>query len=593
MKKGSLSVHSENILPIIKKWLYSSKEIFLRELVSNATDAIQKRLVLQGPNTTHKISVQLDSAKKTLTISDTGLGMTEEEVEKYIAQIAFSGAEAFVSKYQEAKEAIIGHFGLGFYSAYMVAQRVEIETLSYLPDAKPVFWSCDGSSDYSIGAGSRTEVGTSIILHLDEENQTSLKEAKVRELLSRYCSFLPFPIDLNGQPLNNQDPLWLKNPTDCTQADYLSFYRNLFPMEPEPLFWIHLNVEYPFRLKGILYFPKRLRRFEQQEKEIRLYCNRVFVSDQCTDILPEYLTLLRGAIDSPDIPLNVSRSYLQVDQQVKQLSTHIAKKVADRLVSLYKTERDAYIAAWDDVEPIVKLGLLQDEKFSERIQEALIWKTTQSSWTTIAEIRAETPDLSKIYYSLEEGAATLQKLYKGTVICANSGIDTAVLQHLENKLAPLHFQRIDSELADHLLDPTREKSLLDADGKSESTHIADIVRRALDQKDLEVEAKSLSSDQLHGVILFDEQNRRLRDYLAATQGAVPDHFHGKRRFVINTNSPLVQALSRLNQPLATELAQQLYDLARLNQREVSANQVEELAARQARLLEALVKKVES
>ena len=377
MRQNNLSIHSENILPIIKKWLYSDKDIFLRELVSNACDALNKVRIILGDVGEFKVSISIDAKGRTITVADTGIGMSEEEVEKYIAQIAFSGAEEFVEKYksQTEKDPIIGHFGLGFYSAYMVAAKVEIDTLSYLPDAKPVFWSCDGSSSYSIGAGKRESRGTQITLQIDEQSSEYLEESKLRELLHRHCSFMPFPIDLNGKALGNQEPLWLKSPNECTEKEYLTFYRQLFPTDPEPIFWIHLNVDYPFHLQGILYFPKIHRKFDTNESAIKLFCNRVFVSDNCKDILPDFLMILRGAIDSPDIPLNVSRSYLQVDKNVRQLSSHISKKVSDKLNQLYKTDREKYIASWPDIEMIVKLGLLQDEKFYDKIKDILIWKT--------------------------------------------------------------------------------------------------------------------------------------------------------------------------------------------------------------------------
>ncbi len=597
MKQAALSIHSENILPIIKKWLYSDKEIFLRELVSNATDAIQKLHMLQGtPTQEPRISLRIDSKARTIEIADTGLGMTEDEVERYIAQIAFSGAEEFVSKYQDAKEEMIGHFGLGFYSAYMVSTHVEIDTLSYLPDAQPVFWSCDGSSTYSIGAGHRQERGTTITLHIDEASQEYLEEGKLKELLQRYCNFLPFPIFLNNQPLHNKPPLWLKAPSDCETADYLNFYRALFPTDPDPIFWIHLNVDYPFHLKGILYFPKIQRRFDTQEAKIRLYCNRVFVSDHCKEILPDYLTVLKGAIDSSDIPLNVSRSYLQMNPEVKQLSAHISKKVADRLSTLYKQERDLFVTSWPDIELLVKLGLLQDDKFYERIQDLLIWKTSQGDWTTISEYLTRNREKTgeKVYYSVEERALGLMSLYRDKgieVLFANQAIDTAVIQRIEEKLSPVQFQRIDGQLESHLLDPSREKSLLDTLGKSQAAHIADFVRSSLSQKELEIEAKSLASDDLHALLLIDEKSRRLRDYFTLTQGQAPLHFPEKRTFVINTNSKLVQAIDRLksSEPeLAKDLVGQLYDLSLLSQKEVSGKEVEAIVLRQTQLLTTLL-----
>lgn len=336
MAKQHLQIHSENILPIIKKWLYSDKDIFLRELISNSCDAIYKVKLLQDrgeipveENNEFRIDVKSDKDKKTLTISDNGVGMTEEEVEKYIAQIAFSGAEDFLSKYQtnQEQDQFIGHFGLGFYSSYMVSSQVDVETLSYRPGSEPVFWSCDGSAEYTIEKGSRQTRGTDIILHVDADSEEYLEKNRLKEILHHYCDFLPYPIYLDGERINTQEPLWVKSPSSCTDQEYLDFYRHLYPGEEDPLFWVHLNVDYPFHLKGILFFPKLRRDYETEKNTVKLFCNRVFVSDNCKDVIPNYLMALRGVIDSPDIPLNVSRSYLQMDRTVKQLGSHISKKI--------------------------------------------------------------------------------------------------------------------------------------------------------------------------------------------------------------------------------------------------------------------------
>jgi molecular chaperone HtpG len=577
MRQNNLSIHSENILPIIKKWLYSDKDIFLRELVSNACDALNKVRILLGDVGEFKISINIDKAHKTISISDTGIGMTEAEVEKYIAQIAFSGAEEFVEKYksQTEKDPIIGHFGLGFYSSYMVASKVEIDTLSYQPEALPVLWVCDGSSSYTIGLGLRDSRGTKITLFLDDQSLEYLEEAKLRELLNRHCGFMPFPIELNGKPIGNQEPLWLKSPADCTDKEYLAFYRRLFPLDPEPIFWIHLNVDYPFHLQGILFFPKIHRRFDANESTIKLFCNRVFVSDNCKDILPDYLMILRGAIDSPDIPLNVSRSYLQVDKNVRQLSAHISKKISDRLNQLYKTDREKYIASWPDIEMIVKLGLLQDEKFYDRIKDALIWKNNRGEWTTIS-------DSKKIFYSTSENSPLL-KLYKQEILFATTPIDTAVIQFLESKL-DIEFQRIDGAIDGSLIDAEREKTLLDSEGKTESSRIADFIGKAVG---IEVEAKSLVSDHVPGIVVLDENQRRLRDYMALTQGknaSLPT----KKTFVVNTNSKLIREISRLQekQPeVAASIAKSVYDLSLLSQREIEPTDLEQIVSRQTEVLE--------
>lgn len=598
MRKNNLSIHSENILPIIKKWLYSSRDIFLRELISNATDAIKKLRVLRDCGQASddanplEIHVRIDKKAGTLTISDNGIGMTEEEVEKYIAQIAFSGAEEFLAKYKKENDAdpIIGHFGLGFYSSYMVAQRVEIKTLSFIPGANPVFWSCDGSSSYEIGPSDRSERGTDVILHIGEENGDFLQESKIRELLDRYCAFMPDPIFLNGKPINNSEPLWTKNPSSCSQQDYLEFYRKLYPMKEDPLFWIHLNVDYPFRLQGILYFPKNIEQIEHKHSKVLLFCNRVFVADNCNDILPDYMTILRGAIDSPDIPLNVSRSYLQIDQNVQQLGAHISKKIADKLTSLFKTDRQNYIANFKEIEWLLKLGLLHDDKFRDRVKEILIWENNNEEWTTPQEYLDRAKE-KKIYYCKGSGASKIREVYLNRgieLLTSVNPIDSPVMGALEHCLG-IKFQCIDSALDDALVDESREKTLLDADGKSTATRIADLFRTEL-PKELKVEAKSLSSDSIAGLFLVEEQMRRMRDIGFLTQER-KNISHFGRSFVVNTNNKLVQAALRLKDKkpeLSKRLALQIYDLAKLAQKELEQSEIDELLARQQALLEELV-----
>ncbi|HSW73404.1 MAG TPA: molecular chaperone HtpG, partial [Chlamydiales bacterium] len=406
MAKGTLSIHSENILPIIKKWLYSEKDIFVRELVSNATDAITKFKLISGIEDSFRIDITIDKPNRTLEFKDNGIGMTSEEVEKYIAQIAFSGAEEFIEKYQgkEEKEQIIGHFGLGFYSAYMASEKVEIETLSYQENEKPVFWSCDGSSSYTIEEGTKVGRGTIIRLFIDKESDEYLEDHKIEEILRKFCAYLTYPIFLNGRHINNKDPLWIKNSSDATEKEYIEFYHDLYPLDPDPIFWVHLNVDYPFNVKGILFFPKIHKRFDFSQSNIKLFCNRVFVSDNCKEILPDYLTVLKGAIDSPDIPLNVSRSYLQMDRTVKQLGQHVSKKICDKLSSLYKMDKEKFLSHFQDIEMIVKLGILNDDKFYERAKEFLVWKKTDGSWVTIEEYleKNKKKTKGKVYYSTDE-----------------------------------------------------------------------------------------------------------------------------------------------------------------------------------------------
>lgn len=597
MRENNLKIHSENILPIIKKWLYSDREIFLRELISNASDAIQKVRILNESGEANagadfKISITTDKEKKTLTISDNGIGMTENEVETYIAQIAFSGAEEFLAKYKDAdKDAIIGHFGLGFYSAYMVSSRVEIQTLSYQEEAKPVYWSCDGSSTYQIDSGNRKERGTDIILHLEESSEEFLEDDKMKELLDRYARFFSIPIELNGVSIGNGDPLWLKPPSTCTDEEYLEFYRKLFPMEADPIFWIHLNVDYPFKLQGILYFPKVDTRFEPSENSIQLFCNRVFVSDHCRDILPRYLTVLRGAIDSPDLPLNVSRSTLQVDKNVRQLSAHITKKISDRLTGLYRTEKERFLELWPDIEMVVKLGILNDEKFFEKTKEALLWKKHDDSWTTIPDL-LEKSEEKKVFYSTEDHKGSpIFDAYreKGIeILIANTTIDVPLIHFLEEKMG-IAFQRIDGSLDSCLLDPSREKNLLDADGKAQSSILADLFQGALKDSEIKVEAKSLAADALPGVLVLDEQQRRARDYFVM-QKINATHLLKKKTLVVNTNNKLVQAIERLQEKhpeIAQEMAKGIYGLTLLSQREVEAKEFEQVISQQTQILERL------
>lgn len=585
---GTLKIHSENILPIIKKWLYSDKDIFVRELVSNGCDAISKLKKLQE-ETNGRIDIKIDKEKRTLTFSDNGIGMDDEEVEKYIAQIAFSGAEEFVKKYQTDKEddQIIGHFGLGFYSAYMVAEKVEIQTLSYKEKADPVHWSCDGSINYTMEKGDRQNPGTDVILTLSKDEEEYLNDARLRHILNHYCSFLPYPIFLNDSQINEKPPLWMKAPSECTDKEYLDFYRHLFPMDPDPLFWVHLNVDYPFHLKGILYFPKISKEAELRKETIKLFCNRVFVSENCKDLLPEYLTILRGAIDSPDIPLNVSRSYLQMDRTVRQLGSHISKKISDRLSTLYRSEKEKFLSYWEDIELIIKFGVLQDEKFYERAKEFLVWKNSEKEWTTVEEYRERHPDQT-IYYASEEGHfLDLYREKKIEVLLIHpSMIDQALIQFLERKTSAT-FKRIDADLDEKILDPSKEKSLLDAEGRSEAAKLAEFFQKKLD---VEVEAKSLASPMIPAFIMLKEEERRLRDSMAYHTRNQNLSGFTKPTFVINTNSRLINAIhafEKVDSELAKQMAHEVYDLARLSQKEMEPEGLKQFITRSTELLEKL------
>jgi len=589
MTKGQLQIHSQNILPIIKKWLYSEKDIFVRELVSNACDAITKRSILQqGGDLAPRIEIAIDKEAKTLTFSDTGIGLEADETEKYLAQIAFSGAEEFIKAYQ-TNDAFIGHFGLGFYSAYMVADSVEVKSLSYKESAQSCLWCCDGSSEYEVVASDRSSIGTDIILHLNQENQEFLEESRLLEVVKRFCLFLPYPIFVNGTLVNAKEPLWLKSAASCTSSDYVDFYKELNPFEQEPLFWIHLNVDYPFHVKGILYFPRIHKDFDFTKSHVKLYSNRVFVSDDCKDILPDYLQMLKGVIDSPDIPLNVSRSHLQVDKTVRGLSGHIAKKVVDALHILYKNEHERFLKVWEDCEVVVKLGMLNDDKFRERAKEFLVWKTTKDSYITIDTSR-------DVYYyvSEEQLGSHLVDLYeqKGLdVLVARGQLDSALMALLERGNS-LKFKRIDAEVLSELVDPSKEKTLLDADGRSEGAKIADTIRKTLDLPGVEVVAKSLESNDTAGFILLQEDERRFRDYMARISKESPQNGIAKKTFVVNTNSPLISAICQMEtkEPeLAKMLVQELYDLAALGQKELAPQELKAFLSRSTKLLESVAK----
>jgi len=583
MAKGKLKIHSENILPIIKKSLYSDKDIFVRELVSNSCDAMTKMKVLRDEKVTDfldeelRIDITIDKEAKTIRIVDTGLGMNEVEVKNYIAQLAFSGAEEFVEKYSKGSE-IIGHFGLGFYSSFMVSKQVDIDTKSY-QDEPAVFWSSEGTYDYTIKKGKRETRGTEITLHVDDDSDEFLEESKLGEILRKYCSYLPFPIFLGEQQINSTEPLWLKNASDLTDADYISFYHHLYPMEPDPIFWIHLNVDYPFNLKGILYFPKINQRFDFGSSHIQLYCNRVFVSDNCKDLIPDHLMVLRGAIDSPDIPLNVSRSYLQMDKTVRSLGQHVSKKVADKLASLYQSDAEKFQKAWPDLEMIVKLSCLHDEKFYERVKDALLWKTVKGEWTTV-----ESLDTKKVFYTMEpNGDSQFLDMYKAKgieVIIAPTPLDTPIMNLLEGKIEGLKFQRIDGGIDESLLDTDREAN----------TEIAALIKSHL--VNVNVEAKSLTSDELPGFVMLTEENRRMRDYLALSKTEMPIDMLSEKTFVVNTNNPLIVALSAMNEKdpdLAKDMINQVYQLALLSQKELHKDDFESFIRRSNSVLSKLAR----
>lgn len=598
-ENGNISIHTENIFPIIKKWLYSDKDIFLRELVSNGCDAISKynKLVSLGEvaKTSDEgflICVILDKQAKTIKIVDNGLGMTGDEVKKYINQVAFSGAEEFLKKYKDEKDEenkIIGHFGLGFYSAFMVADEVEIETLSYIIGSDPVLWKCMGGTEYEMNVGTKMERGTTIILHISDASAEFLEEVKVREILNKYCSFLPYEIYLENaeikdevkekdenkdkeqdapKPINDIAPLWTKKPSDCTDEEYLDFYRKVFMDFNPPLFWIHLNVEYPFKLQGILYFPKLKNQFENMEGQIKLYNNQVFVADNIKEVIPEFLLLLKGAIDCPDLPLNVSRSFLQNDGYVRKVSTHITKKVADKIVEIFKNDREAYNKYWEDINPFVKFGCLRDEKFYEKVKEAVIFKTIEGSYITLNEL-SEQNNEKTFYVSDEVQQAQYVNMFKNEGISAillNNVIDNHFLTFIESKVKDLKFARIDSDISGHLKEESDTK---------DDEEIKKLFGNMLSVENLKIEVQSLKSNSIPAIILLSEESRRMQEmYKMFGQFDLGNQFKNEQTLVINNNNPLVLKLLEIsNMESVKMICKQIYDLAMISHKPLEPNEM--------------------
>ncbi len=571
MKKetGNLSIHSENIFPIIKKWLYSDHDIFIRELVSNACDAITKLKSLQGmgeadipAGEAYQVDVVLDSENKTLTFTDNGIGMTAEEIKKYINQIAFSGAEDFIKMYKDKNDAdqIIGHFGLGFYSAFMVANSVDINSLSYKKDAEAIKWTCDGGTEFSMDAGNKATRGTEIILHLGEEGEDFTKAYKIRETLNKYCSFMPYPIyfkDLSEEPkkdedgniiveepkaLNETSPLYTKQPNSCSDDDYKEFYRQTFLDYKEPLFWIHLNMDYPFRLKGILYFPKLNTEFDTLEGQIKLYNSQVFIAENIKEVIPEFLLLLKGVIDCPDLPLNVSRSFLQNDGFVKKISDYITKKVADKINSLQKINRESYEKYWDDIHPFIKFGALKDDKFFDRVKNSILLKSTSGLYSTIEE---QTNDVNKdnektLYYTTDTHQQSqyirMLKEHKIDVIILDHSIDNPFISMLEQKIEGIHFKRVDSDISDLLENKEDTKETTNSEG------IQKYYRDLLKSDSLSVELQSLKSKDVSGIIILSEENRRMQDMMRqfSLNGMDPSLLPNNSNLILNQNNDLVQ-----------------------------------------------------
>ncbi|OUL21858.1 molecular chaperone HtpG [Nostoc sp. 106C] len=659
LEQGTISIHTENIFPIIKKSLYSDHQIFLRELVSNAVDAIQKLKMVSragdyaGDIGEPEIEISIDKSKKTLSISDNGIGMTAEEVKKYINQVAFSSAEEFIHKYQsKSDQPIIGHFGLGFYSSFMVAQKVEIDTLSYQEGAQAVHWSCDGSPEFTLEESSRTTRGTTITLTLQAEEEEYLESARIKTLVKTYCDFMPVPIKLEGEVLNQQKAPWRESPSNLSKEDYLEFYRYLYPFQEEPLLWVHLNTDYPFIINGILYFPKMKPDVDVTKGQIKLFCNQVFVSDNCEEIIPQFLMPMRGVIDSTDIPLNVSRSALQGDRTVRKIGDYIAKKVGDRLKELYRDNREQYISAWKDLGTFVKFGVLNDEKFKKQVEDIIIFRSTakvaeKAAATPAVEVQSSegdvwqdvtSPSLStqnselstpyttlkeylernkerhenKVFYCTDEASqATYVELHKNQgleVLFMDSFIDTHFINFLEREYKDVKFTRVDSDLDNTLLDQDKAGEIVDpTTNKTKSEVIKELFEKALNKPRLNIRTEALKSDNPQGtppaMVLLPEILRRLREMNAMMQQQTTE-FPEDHILLVNTAHPLIQNLANLSQgsiiqgdglspttQLVNMICQHVYDLALMSQKGFDGEGMKSFVERSNEVLTKLTEQV--
>ena len=679
-KHGNLSINSENIFPIIKKWLYSDHDIFVRELVSNGCDAITKlkKLEVMGEYTfpddyKPAIQVVVDSEKKTLKFIDNGIGMTADEVEEYITQIAFSGATEFLEKYKDktTDDQMIGHFGLGFYSAFMVADEVHIDTLSYKEGAVPVHWTCDGGTEYDIQDGNKTAAGTEITLFLNEESLEFCNEYRMREVLEKYCSFMPVNIYLskenaeqeyetideadlrdddvvvehihedakteekeneNGEKeivevspardrvkinkrpvsLSDPNPLWMKHPNECTDEEYKEFYRKVFMDYKEPLFWIHLNMDYPFNLKGILYFPKINTEYDSIEGTIKLYNNQVFIADNIKEVIPEFLLLLKGVIDCPDLPLNVSRSALQNDGFVQKISEYISKKVADKLTGMCKTDRESYEKYWDDISPFIKFGCIKDGKFADKLHDFILFKDLDNKYLTLKDFtalnkkeesceeteekkvedkkdEAKEPEKTTLFYVTDPVQQSqyinmFKEAEKNAVILSHN-IDTAFISHLEQRDQTIQFKRIDADLTEEL------KGEGAADEKTAKT-LTELFRKCLNKEKMEVRVENLKNESVSAMMVLSEESRRMQDMMKMYNmyGMDPGMFGGQETLVLNANHPLVQYLaSNQEGEHASVICEQLYDLAMISHKQLSPEEMTKFVQRSNEILLLLTK----
>ena len=619
-QQGNISIHAQNIMPIIKRWLYSDKDIFIREMVSNGCDAITKQKMLSpGAEEDWRVTVTLDAEKGELCFSDNGIGMTADEVEKYINQVAFSGAEEFLKNYEgDEKGGIIGHFGLGFYSAFMVADRVTIETLSGAEGAAPVKWTSEDGMSFTMEDGSRTQRGTDVILHISEEEKDFLQEYRVREVLRRYCGFMATPVyfdvvkkegpakegqegeeaaeskEPKGPELINDTPaLWLKAPKDCTDEEYKKFYRDVFHTFEDPLFYVHLNVDYPFNLKGILYFPKLTNDFGTREGEIKLFSGQVFVADNIKEVIPEFLMLLKGVIDCPDLPLNVSRSFLQNDGYVKKLSAYITRKVADKLTGLFNTERDSYQKYWDDIHPFVKYGCMRDSKFFDQVKDTLLYKTTKGEYLTLNEYLSKNEGKlggKKVIYTNDptrQSASVAMYDAEGIdVAVMDALIDLNFLSFMEYSagVEGLTFARVDADSQTFQKEMSEEEK---KQSEEDEKKLADVLHKATGKEDLAVKLASLKDESLPAMLTQEEQGRRFSEMsrIYGQDFKLPE----THTLVLNAANPVVKGLLNAegNEETRSLIAAQLYDLARMSTRPLEKEEVTAFLSRSNKLLELL------
>jgi molecular chaperone HtpG len=654
LEKGNITIHTENIFPIIKKSLYTDHEIFLRELISNSVDAISKLKMAslageaRGEVPEPEINIAIDKENRTLSITDNGIGMTGEEIKKYINQVAFSSAEEFITKYQKSAKDLIGHFGLGFYSAFMVAKKVEIDTLSYQEGATPVHWSCDGSPEFELTDSSRSQIGTTITLTLMDEEGEYLEPARIRQLVKTYSDFMPVPIKIDGEVINQQRALWKESSQNLTKEDYLEFYRYLYPFQEEPLLWVHLNTDYPFLLNGILYFPKLRPDVDVSKGQLKLFCNQVFVSEHCEEIIPDFLIPLRGVIDSPDIPLNVSRSALTKDRTVRRIADFIAKKIADRLKSLYNEDAKEYIRCWGDVGTFIKFGSLKEDKFKQQVEDILIYRTTYKPPETLVQVAVQTAEgdawqeataktpleaieqegyttlkaylerhkerhENRVFYCTDpRSQSTYVELYKNQgleILFFDSFIDTNYfIPFLEREYSDVKFTRVDSELDSTLLEQDQASEIIDpGSNKTRSELIKEIFAKALENSRINIKTEALKSDDPQGtppaIVLLPEAMRRLQEMTAMMQQKAMA-FPEEHILMINTNHPLIQQIIQISQgsivtgsgespsaQLAKMLCQHVYDLALIAQKGFDAEGMQAFVERSNRVLTKLTEKI--